>query len=73
MGDVVLIVALVAFTAPDGEKVLINPSEVVMLRGQSDTRLLTPVARCVIGTTDGKFVTVLEGCETVTRKLRGEP
>jgi len=72
MGTIVLAVAFVAFTAPDGATIMINPDEVVVIRGQSDTQLLTPVARCVIGTTDAKFITVLEDCDTVKRKLRGE-
>ena len=68
----ILIIALVTFTALNGQTVRINPREVVLIREVGKGQVLTSAAQCVIGTTDSKFITVREHCDDVQRKLKGQ-
>ncbi|MET0653662.1 MAG: hypothetical protein ABWY63_14220 [Hyphomicrobiaceae bacterium] len=69
MIELISTVALVALTAADGTTVMVNPREIVVIRGQGKSRLLTPGAHCVIGTTDGKFITVIQTCDDVKQAI----
>lgn len=64
---------LVVFHAPDGREVAVNPTHVTSLQGRSvdgsTNKLFVDSVHCVIGLTDGKFLTVAENCEEVKRKL----
>lgn len=68
MIDLVTVV-LVSLTAPDGTTITLNPHEIVVMRGQGKSRLLTAGAQCVIGTTDGKFITVMQTCDAVKQAI----
>lgn len=62
----------VEFTGPDKQKIEINPAEVVAIReprGQNETHFHKEV-HCLIFTSDGKFVGVIETCEEVADKFR---
>ena len=65
----ILAAALVVLTAGDGRPIAVNPQQVVVVRGPSQKDLLTRTVRCVLGTADGKFLSVIEDCDTVRRKL----
>ena len=71
MGALALI-ALVVFHTVDGHEVAINPSQVTSVYAAKDyeeNKLFVNSVRCVIGLTDGKWVTVAENCDVVKRKL----
>jgi hypothetical protein len=68
----VIALHLVIFHTVDGHEVAINPAQVTNMYGAKDdqeNKLFTNSVRCVIGLTDGKFVTVAESCDEVKRKL----
>lgn len=58
---------LVEFLAPNNQTIYVNPSAVVSLR--EPTKFFHETTHCVIYKSDGKFVPVLDDCETVSRKL----
>jgi hypothetical protein len=63
---------LVVFHSVDGHEVAINPAQVTTMYAAKDdqeNRLFVDSVRCVIGLTDGKFVTVAENCNVVKRLL----
>jgi hypothetical protein len=64
---------LVELTGPNNQPIDINPATVVSIRERraGETHLQKGV-RCVIHTSDGKFIAVLEDCDTVRRKLEGK-
>lgn len=56
----------------DGREVVINSEQVTSLTSNkkgAHAKLLTEGARCLIGLTDGKFVTVSEDCETLKKQM----
>jgi len=65
------VLAFVALTGPGGQPVFVNPSEVISVReplgGHYD-----PAVRCVLHTSDGKYIAVTETCVEVRRKLEYE-
>jgi hypothetical protein len=64
---------LVRLTGPDGELIEINPEEVVSARAPgSIAGHLHPHTRCIVFTSDGKFISVREECEDVQKKLEVE-
>jgi hypothetical protein len=58
---------LVALTGPEEQPIEVNPHEVVSIRPQRGN--LASGIRCLIHTTDGKYISVIEDCMTVSRKL----
>jgi hypothetical protein len=69
---VVILVAfhLVRFTGPDNQLIEINPDEVVAIRTPRDSEQhFHQKVACLIFTSDGKFVGVIETCEEVNRRL----
>ena len=63
----------IAVQTLDGREVLINRTAIVTIGGvrQDDKqRMLSDKATCLVTLVDGKFVTVVESCETVQRKLQ---
>jgi len=67
-----LAIALIVLHSVDGYEVSINPEMVTTLRASKDNaenKLLTDKVRCIIGTSDGKFVSVAETCEAVRKLL----
>ncbi|UGY16371.1 hypothetical protein HAP48_0002045 [Bradyrhizobium septentrionale] len=69
----VVALRLVSFHGPDGYAVEINPDQVTTLRASREadqqSKFFTSEVHCMIGLTDGKFVTVSESCEEVRSKL----
>lgn len=61
---------LVMLTAPDGKYLSVHPSQVVALRGSAGHGTLHQGVHCVVFTADGKFLSVVETCPEVDRKLR---
>lgn len=59
----------VVLHAPDGGDVLLNPEEVVSMRGPrtTDKMFMVEGAHCLINTSDGKYVSVRETCAEVKR------
>lgn len=61
---------LVELTGLEHERIEINPAEVVAVREpRAHHRVLPAKANCAVMTTDGKFISVLETCPEVTRRL----
>jgi hypothetical protein len=76
---IILALHLVRLTGIDGQHLEINPEQVIELRGarqvqpgQLGHHLVHPESKCVVFTTDGKFLAVAEDCDTVRLKLLGE-
>ena len=75
MSPLVVAIALVQLTGPDGhQRIDINPDEVTSVRETHSARegLLTHGTRCVIVMTSGKFVAVSNDCADVRRKVGAE-
>jgi len=68
----VLGLAFVAFTGAGGQPVFVNPSEVISVREPLGNGHYEPGVRCVLHTSDGKFIAVTETCPEVRRKLEYE-
>ena len=64
---------IILHRAADGQEVLINPPQVTSLRAPAGplNNLVPHGARCVVGLTDGKFVSVIETCRNVQQMLEG--
>lgn len=58
---------LIVLHRVDGGEVIVAPTQVTSLRspGGPLDHLPTPGGRCLVGMTDGKFVSVLESCRRV--------
>lgn len=68
-----LALMLIVLHTVDGQEVRINPTQVNSLRvprQDSDNKLFTEKANCMINTTDGKYVTVVETCDTIFRMIQ---
>lgn len=70
------LVQLLLLHAPDGREIDVNPATITSLReagpdDRSDKHLVKGV-RCMISLADGKFVNVVETCESVRRMVREE-
>lgn len=60
-----VLVALVMLTGPDQQPIELNPQQVVTVRPPRGNEHFAPGVHCLIHTTDGKIVAVLEDCPTV--------
>jgi hypothetical protein len=61
---------LAHFTGPDGQSIEINPEEIVSIRAPGTiAEHLHRATRCIVTTSDGKFVGVREECSEVEQKL----
>jgi hypothetical protein len=61
---------LIVLTGPGGQIVKINPDEVVSLRAPRSTDHMPKTVRCIVFTTDTKFIGVEETCDQAGDKLR---
>lgn len=65
--------ALVLLHGPNGHEILINPATVTSMHaaieGQKN-QLVTDEVRCIINTSDGKFVSVVETCDVIRELFR---
>jgi len=69
--------SLIVLHGVGGIEITLNPAEIVSMRerpadnhGKDD--LLTPEVWCMINTTDGKFITVVDHCDKVRELIREE-
>jgi uncharacterized protein YlzI (FlbEa/FlbD family) len=53
----------------DGREIILNPSEITVMRGKEEGKHLAPGAACAINMADGHFVSVKETCEVVREKI----
>jgi hypothetical protein len=62
---------LLKLTGLDGQMIEVNPDQIVSLRvpREDQERHIHEKAQCLIHTTDGKFISVIETCERVQRLL----
>jgi hypothetical protein len=62
--------ALVLLHAPQGHEIYINPDTVTTMRSPpaEKNKHFTDEAKCMLNTSDGKFIAVIESCDEV-RKL----
>jgi hypothetical protein len=62
---------LIVLHAAGGREVTINPRQVTSMQAKvgEKNKLLTDDVNCVVGLTDGKFVSVVEPCAVVRRML----
>ena len=67
----ILALALVTFSGPDGQRIDVNPADVVTVRQPrgSESDHFDPDIKCLISTVDGKFIAVTTDCATVRQRL----
>jgi hypothetical protein len=65
-----LVAVFVELRGPDGQQLWLSPSQVVSIREPRSEQHFAPGTRCLIGTADGKYLTVAEPCEAVRKKLQ---
>jgi uncharacterized protein YlzI (FlbEa/FlbD family) len=69
--QIILALHLVQLTGLDGQKILLNPEQVIDLkepRGQPGEHF-TAAVKCLIFTSNGKYTAVIETCAEVRYKL----
>ena len=71
---VVAAISLVVLHRADGYEVSINPHQVTSLRAPIGvtSKLVSGQTQCIVGLTDGKFVSVVEPCDLVKQLLERE-
>ena len=62
-------VVLVTLTGLDNQRIDINPAEVVSVRAPRVQEHFGEGIKCLLHTADGKFIAVIEDCDTVRRRL----
>jgi hypothetical protein len=70
--SVILALQLAHFTGPNGQDIALNPEQVVTVRPKpkiADEAHFHSAIRCLIHTTDGKFIGVIEDCDLVQQRL----
>jgi hypothetical protein len=71
MEGFLLALYLVALTGPDGQVIVVNPQSVVSIRTVREPTKgqFGKDVQCLIHTSDGKFLSVVESCEVVRERL----
>lgn len=66
-----VVAMLIAISGPDGQTIWLNPEAVISVREPRGvgTGHWPAHTRCIVMTLDGKFVTTVERCVDVVRKL----
>lgn len=67
-----LVVHLLQFTGPDGQRIEVNPAGIVSIRTPRKSEHFAPGTHCIIFTSDNKWLTVVESCQEVNDRLEGE-
>ena len=67
--ELYLVLNLVELTGPEKQIITINPETVVTLRAPRNKGHLDNDVKCIIHTSDGKFVSVIEECDVVRERL----
>jgi hypothetical protein len=72
--SLIVALALVTLTGPDGQKIDVNPAEVVTVREPRASILehIAPGTKCLLHMADGKMVMVVETCDEVRLRLLDE-
>lgn len=65
-----LAIALVILTGPGGQNIEINPNSVVSIREPRSAEHFAPDVKCLIHMVDGKVITVVDTCDSVSLKLQ---
>jgi hypothetical protein len=63
-----ILLVLVVLHGPGEREIYVNPDAVTTMRaapGEGKNEYMTDEARCLINTDDGKFISVIETCDTV--------
>lgn len=60
---------LIELTGPDQQTIAVSPSQVVTVREPRGDQHFGAGVKCLLHTTDGKFVAVAEDCRTVRQLL----
>lgn len=63
---------LILLHGPNGHEILINPATVSSMHAAisgKPNQLMTEEVKCLINTTDGKFLSVVESCDVVRKLL----
>lgn len=63
---------LVLLHTVDGREVLVNPEQVTSIQAHKEgeeNKVLVDTVQCVVGFTNGKFVSVVEHCDKVKQLL----
>lgn len=62
---------LIILHTPPAERIDVNKDEIVMIREPRDNdSLLSDNVNCIVLTTDGKFIGVVESCDEVREKIK---
>jgi hypothetical protein len=61
--------SMVALNGAGGQTVYVNPLEITVITGPSVVQLAEHV-HCVVGLTNGKFVSTEDDCDTVQAKIQ---
>jgi uncharacterized protein YlzI (FlbEa/FlbD family) len=69
---ITLALHLILLHTVDGRETLVNPEQVTSITHRTEdtpNKLLTDTVQCVVGFSNGKFISVLEHCDVVQKKL----
>jgi hypothetical protein len=69
-----LAVVLVLLHAPQGHDIYVNPDTVTTMRAAvpgKANELVSDEVQCLLNTSDGKFISVVETCDQVRTLFRG--
>jgi len=66
------VLKMISLHGPGGQMIELNPGEVISLREPSSQEHFAKSIKCIVSTSDGKFHTVLEDCNTVKQMLEGD-
>lgn len=71
MTPIILAALLVTLTGPDGRHIDVNAKRVVSTREPHhvDKKHIAEKIKCMVHTSDGKFIAVVEDCKTVRRLI----
>jgi len=76
MMELIVLAAFITVHTLDNQEAAVNTEQITsVVRGRDGegNKLLTPNVHCVIGLTNGKFISVLEVCDEVLRKIEEVP
>lgn len=68
---ITVLLLLIVLHRSDGGEVMVNAEQITSLRSPAGhLGRLSPGGRCIVNLVDGKFIAVLEACETVRQLAR---
>jgi len=69
--DLLAAIVLIVLHSVDGYEIIVNPDQIAVMRPSSEAtkgtpnQLIVTGVHCIIGLSDGKFVSVVETCDAV--------